>query len=94
MDLIWPQSTNLGIFYMLFTQFLVTNFNFGLNFTYEIFRKVNVQASSQTLHMVSFENFVKAMTPSLLELKVTPSFLFAFKIPDDVTATTVYTTFN
>ena len=27
------------------------------------------------------------MTPSLLELKVTPSFCFAFKIPDDVTAT-------
>ena len=37
--------------------------------------------------MVSFENFVKSMTPSLLELKVTPSFCFTFKIPDDVTAT-------
>ena len=35
--------------------------------------------------MVSFENFVKSM-----ELKVTPSFCFAFKIPDDVTATNVY----
>ena len=41
--------------------------------------------------MVSFEIFVKSMTPSLLELKVTPSFCFAFKIPDDVTATTTYT---
>ena len=78
MDLIWPQSTNLGIFYMLFTLFLVTNFSFGLNFTYKIFRKVK-------MHMVSFENFVKSMTPSLLESKVTPSFCFPFKIPDDPT---------
>ena len=37
--------------------------------------------------MVSFENFVKSMPPSLSELKVTPSFCFAFKIPEDVTAT-------
>ena len=36
--------------------------------------------------MVSFEIFVKSMPPSLSELKVTPSFCFAFKIPDDVTA--------
>ena len=34
-----------------------------------------------------FQNFVKSMPPSLSELKVTPSFCFAFKIPDDVTAT-------
>ena len=38
------------------------------------------------LHMLSFENFVKSMPPSLSELLVTPSFCFAFKIPDDVTA--------
>ena len=37
--------------------------------------------------MVSFENFVKSMPPSLSELKVIPSFCFAFKIPDDVTVT-------
>ena len=37
--------------------------------------------------MVSFEIFVKSMPPSLSELKVTPSFCFAFKIPDDPTAT-------
>ena len=36
--------------------------------------------------MVSFEMFVKAMPPSLSELKVLPSFCFAFKISDDVTA--------
>ena len=37
--------------------------------------------------MVSFEIFVKAMLPSLSELKVLPSFCFAFKIPDDVVVT-------
>ena len=42
------------------------------------------------LHMLSFENFVKSMPPSLSELKVTPSFCFAFKIPDDVTASNRY----
>jgi hypothetical protein len=35
--------------------------------------------------MVSFEIFVKSMPPSLSELKVTPNFCFAFKIPDDPT---------
>ena len=40
--------------------------------------------------MVSFENFVKSMPPSLSELKVIPSFCFAFKIPDDVTSTNKY----
>ena len=39
--------------------------------------------------MVS-ENFVKSMLPSLSELKGTPSFCFAFKIPDDPTATIIY----
>ena len=38
--------------------------------------------------MVSFDIFVKAMPPSLSELKVLPSFCFAFKIPDDVAAST------
>ena len=47
-------------------------------------------ASSKALHMVSFEIFVKAMPPSLSELKVLPSFCFAFKIPDNVTASNVY----
>ena len=42
------------------------------------------------LHMLSFENFVKSMPPRLSELKVTPSFCFAFKIPDDVAASNVY----
>ena len=40
--------------------------------------------------MLSFENFVKLMPPSLSELKVTPSFCFAFKIPNDPTATKLY----
>ena len=42
------------------------------------------------MHMLSFENFVKSMQPSLSELKVTPGFCFAFKIPDDVAASTLY----
>ena len=40
--------------------------------------------------MVSFEIIVKAMPPSLSELKVLPSFCFAFKIPDEVTASNIY----
>ena len=40
--------------------------------------------------MVSFEIFVKAMLPSLSELKVLPSFCFAFKIPDDRAVTSNY----
>ena len=40
--------------------------------------------------MVSFEIFVKGVPPSLSELKVLPSFCFAFKIPDDVAASTNY----
>ena len=40
--------------------------------------------------MLSFEIFVKSMPPRLSELKVTPSFCFAFKIPDDVTPTNTY----
>ena len=41
--------------------------------------------------MVSFENFVKSMQPSLSELKVTPSFCFPFKIPGDPTTTSIDT---
>ena len=40
--------------------------------------------------MLSFENFVKSMLPSLLELKVTTSFGFAFKIPDHRAASSIY----
>jgi hypothetical protein len=40
--------------------------------------------------MVSFEKFVKSMPSSLSELKVTPSFCFAFKFPDNPTATKKY----
>ena len=41
--------------------------------------------------MGSFEIFVKAMLPSLSELKILPSFCFAFKIPDDRAVTIIYT---
>ena len=40
--------------------------------------------------MVSFEIFVKAMPPSLSELKVLHSFCFAFKIPDERAVTNTY----
>ena len=36
--------------------------------------------------MVSFENFVKSLPPSLSELKVKPIFCFSIKICDDPTA--------
>ena len=55
----------------------------------EFFKK-----SSYAVHMVSFENFVKLVSPSLSELKVTPRFCFAFKIPDDVTASNMYSVFH
>ena len=44
--------------------------------------------------MVSFEIFVKAMPPSLSELKVTPSFCFPIKIRDDRTASNGYVSFS
>jgi hypothetical protein len=40
--------------------------------------------------MVSFENFMKSMPPSLSELKVTPIFCFPFKILDNPTASNNY----
>ena len=44
--------------------------------------------------MISFENFVKSVTPSLSELKVTPSFCLAFKIPDAMTEINAYITIS
>jgi hypothetical protein len=43
--------------------------------------------ASEALHIAIFENFVKSTTSCLSQLKVTPSFCFAFKIHDNVTAT-------
>ena len=40
--------------------------------------------------MVSFENFVKSLPPSLSELKVKPIFCFPIKIRDDPTASIIY----
>ena len=51
------------------------------------FSKNLVEFASDALHIVIFENFVKLGSPTLSELKVTPSFYFPFKIPDDPTAT-------
>ena len=54
------------------------------------FKHLRISSHAVYNYMVRFENFVKSMPPSLSELKVTPSFCFALKIPDDVTASTVY----
>ena len=48
--------------------------------------------SSYAVHMVSFENFVKLLPPSLLELKVKPIFCFPIKIRDDPTASNLHYT--
>ena len=40
--------------------------------------------------MISFENFVKSLPPSLSELKVKPIFCFPIKIRDDPTASNMY----
>ena len=40
--------------------------------------------------MVSFENFVKSLPPSISELKVKPIFCFPIKIRDDPTASNKY----
>ena len=45
--------------------------------------------ASEALHIVIFENFVKSITSCLSKLKVTPSFCFTFKIPDDPTASSI-----
>ena len=45
--------------------------------------------ASEALHIVIFENFVRSMS-CLSKLKVTPSFCFAFKISDYVTATNIW----
>ena len=69
--------------------------DFGINnlilihVNYWNFKKSEIfKNSSYAVHMVSFENFVKLVSPSLSELKVTPSFCFPFKIRDDPTAST------
>ena len=51
----------------------------------QTFSSTSQHRPAPALHIVSFENFVKSMPPSLSELKVTPSFCFPFKIPDDPT---------
>ena len=50
-------------------------------------RGVKFLAVTPFSFLVIFENFVKSMTSCLSKLKVTPSFCFAFKIPDNPTAT-------
>ena len=77
------------VFSGLFLEDIGINNLILIHVNYWNFKKSEIfKNSSYAVHMVSFENFVKLVSPSLSELKVTPSFCFAFKIPDDVTAYT------
>ena len=49
---------------------------------------------SEVLHIENFEIFVKSMICCLSKLKVTPSFCFTSKIPDDPTATILVSTYS
>ena len=51
--MIWPQSINLGIFYILFTQFSVTNFSFGFLFQLLRLRKIN-RKNGEDIWWISF----------------------------------------
>ena len=48
-----------------------------------------IASDVNAVHMISFEFFVKAMPPNLSESKVLTSFCFAFKISDNVAATSI-----
>ena len=75
------------VFSGLFLEDIGINNLILIHVNYWNFQKSEIfKISSYAVHMVSFENFVKLVSPSLSELKVTPSFCFAFKIPDDMTA--------
>mgnify|MGYP001244246726 CR=1 FL=1 len=50
---------------------------------------LKIVINSVAWYMVIFEHIVKSMTPSLSKLKVTPTFCFANKILDNVTATII-----
>ena len=75
------------VFSGLFLEDIGINNLILIHVNYWNFKKSEIfKNSSYAVHMVSFENFVKLVSPSLWELKVTPNFCFAFKIPDNVTA--------
>ena len=83
------------VFSGLFLEDIGINNLILIHVNYWNFKKSEIlKNSSYAVHMVSFENFVKSMPPTLSELKVTPSFCFAFKIPDDVTASKLYSNFS
>ena len=79
------------VFSVLFLEDFGINSLILIHINYWNFKKSEIfKNSSYAVHMVSFENFVKLVLPSLSEIKAAPSFCFAFKIPDDVTASTTY----
>ena len=79
------------VFSGLFLEDIGINNLILIHVNYWNFKKSEIfKNSSYAVHKVSFAIFVKLVSPSLSELKVTPSFCFAFKIPDDVTASIIY----
>ena len=79
------------VFSGLFLEDIGINNLILIHVNYWNFKKSEIfKNSSYAVHMVSFENFVKLVLPSLSELKVTPIFCFAFKIPDDVSASRLF----
>ena len=72
------------VFSGLFLEDIGINNLILIHVNYWNFKKSEIfKNSSNSVHMVRFKNFVKLVSPSLLELKVTPSFCFAFKILDN-----------
>ena len=79
------------VFSGLFLEDIGINNLILIHVNYWNFQKSEIfKNSSYAVHMVSFENFVKSMPPSLSELKVAPSFCFPIKIRDDRTASSMY----
>ena len=79
------------VFSGLFLEDIGVNNLILIHVNYWNFQKSEIfKNSSYAVHMVSFEFFVKLVSPSLSELKVTPSFCFPIKIRDDPTASNKY----
>jgi hypothetical protein len=77
------------VFSGLFLEDIGINNLILIRVNYWNFKKSEIfKNSSYAVDMVSFENFVKLVSPRLSELKVTPIFCFDLKIPDNVTAST------
>ena len=73
-------------FLIVIHSFSLTNFNFQTKLYTRDFQKINGLVSLLGTAHGHFRKFCKINAASLSELRVLPSFCFAFKIPDDVAA--------